>query len=138
MRISELKLGDTIPASSFTLKPDKIKDYLEAVEESSGYFTQWSQGEIAPPVACASLAMASLFKNIEFPEGAVHLSQEITLHRPVKVGQTFFCHASVIRNQVRRDLRIMTMQLEISDEGGEEVLESKTGFILSEPGSKVS
>jgi len=30
------------------------------------------------------------------------------------------------------------MQLEISDEGGEEVLESKTGFILSEPGSKVS
>ena len=133
MRISELKQGDKIPASSFTLEPNRIKDYIEAVEEASGYFTQWSQGVVAPPIACAGLAMAALFKDIELPDGAIHLSQEITLNRPVKVGQTLLCRASVIRNQVRGNLRIMTMQLKVSDEVGEEVLEGKTSLILSEP-----
>ncbi len=132
MRISELKPGDKIPTSSFTLEPNKIKDYIEAVEESSGYFTQCSQGAVTPPIACASLAMAALFKHIEVPEGAIHLSQEITLNKPIEVGQTLLCHASLIRNQVRRALRIMTIQLEVNDESGEEVLQSKTSFILSE------
>lgn len=138
MQISELKLGDRIPASSFTLEPNKLKDYIGAVEESSGHFTRWSQGVVAPPIACVSLAMASMFKGIELPEGAVHLSQEISLNRPVKIGETFLCRASVIRNQVRGNLRIMTMQLEISDEGGERVLKSETGFIISEPGNGAS
>ena len=132
MRISELKLGDKIPTSSFTVKPNKIKDYIEAVEESSGHFTQCCQGSVAPPIVCASLAMASLFKDIEFPKGAIHLSQEITLNRLVKVGQTLHCQALIIQNQMRRHLRIMTIRLEVADELGEEVLEGKTSFILSE------
>ncbi len=136
MRISELNPGDNIPDSSFTLEANGIKDYIEAVEESSGYFTQWSQGIVAPPTACAGLAMAALFKDIELPDGTIHLSQEITFNRPVKVGQTLLCRASVIRNQVRGNRRIMTMQLKVSDEVGEEVLEGKTSVILSEPGNR--
>lgn len=138
MRISELKLGDKLPVLTFTLEPNKIKDYLEAVEESSGYFTQWSQGEIAPPITCASLAVGSLFNEMEFPAGTIHLSQEITLNKPVKVGQILLCRSSLIRDQVRRNLRIMTLQLEIGNEAGEKVLEGKTTFIFSEQGDKVS
>ena len=76
--------------------------------------------------------MASLFKDIEFPDGAIHVLQEITLTRPVRVGQTLHCHGSLIQNQVRRHLRIMTIQLEVNNEIGEEVLEGKTSFILAE------
>lgn len=131
-QITEFKPGDRIAASSFTLEVNKIKDYIEAVEESSGYFTQLSPGAVAPPIVCVSLAMAVLLKNIEFPDGAIHLSQEIRLNKPVRVGQTLHCHSSLTQNQVRRHLRIMTIRLEVDDELGEEVLEGKMSFALSE------
>jgi acyl dehydratase len=113
-----------------------IDEYIEAVEESSGYFTRNYTGAIAPPLACAGLAMAALLKGIEFPEGAIHLSQEIKLNKPVRIGQTLHCHSSLIQNQVRRQLRIMTIRLEVDDENGEEVLEGKTSFILTEQRDK--
>ena len=138
MQISEFKPGDRIAALSFTLETNKIKDYIEAVEESSGYFVRSSLGTVAPPIACAGLAMAALLKDVEFPDGTIHLSQEIRLNKPVRVGQTLHCHGSLIQNQVRRHLRIMTIRLEVDDESGEEVLESKTSFILSEPRNGVS
>lgn len=138
MQITQLKPGDKIPASSFTLEPDKVEDYIEAAEESSGYFTQHAQGAVAPPVVCASLAMAALLKDIELPDGAIHLSQEITLNKPARVGQKFHCHGSLIQNQVRGSLRIMSIRLEVSDEAGEEVLEGKTSFVLSEQKNEVS
>jgi len=132
VQISEFKPGDRIAASSFTIETNTINEYIEAVEESSGYFTRISTGAVAPPIACAGLAMAASLKNIEFPEGAIHLSQEIKLNKPVRIGQTFHCHSSLIQNQVRRQLRIMTIRLEVDDENGEEVLEGKTSFILAE------
>jgi len=132
VQISELKSGDRIAASSFTLEANKINEYIEAVEESSGYFTQSSLDAVAPPLACAGLAIAALFKDVEFPDGAIHLSQEIRLNKPVRVGQTLHCHGWLMQNQVRRHLRIMTIRLEVDDETGEGVLEGKTSFILSE------
>ena len=138
VQISEFKPGDRIAASSFTLETNKIKDYIEAVEESSGYFTQSSPGAVAPPIACVSLAMAALLKDVEFPDGTIHLSQEIRLNKPVRVGQTLHCHGWLMQNQVRRHLRIMTIRLEVDDELGEEVLEGKTSFILSEQRNRVS
>ncbi len=138
MQINELKPGDKIPASSFTLEPNKIKDYIEAVEESSGYFSQWSPGVIAPPVACVSLAIAALFNNMKLPDGTVHTSQEITLNRPIKVGERLLCQASMVRNQARRRLRIMTLRLEINDEDGERVLEGETSLVITEQESGVS
>lgn len=138
VQISEFKPGDRIAASSFTLEANKINEYLEAVEESSGYFTQSSLGAVAPPIACVGLAMAALLKDVEFPDGTIHLSQEIRLNKPVRVGQTFHCHGSLMQNQVRRHLRIMTIRLEVDDELGEEVLEGKTSFILSEQRNRVS
>lgn len=138
MRISELKLRDKLPALSLTLEPDRIKDYIEAVEESSGYFTQCNPGEIAPPLACASLAIGALVNKMELPAGTIHLSQEITSSRPAKVGKTVLCHTSIIRDQVRRNLRIMTLKLEINDEAGNAVLEGKTTFVLPQQGKEVS
>jgi len=137
IQISELKPGDSIAASSFTLEANKIKDYIEAVEESSGYFTQTSLGAVAPPIACAGLAIAALFRDVEFPDGAIHLSQELRLSKPVRVGQKLHCHGSLMQNQVRKNLRIITIRLEVGDESGEEVLEGKTSFILSEQGNGV-
>jgi len=138
VQISELKPGDRIAASSFTIETNKIKDYVKAVEESSGYFTQSSLGAVVPPIVCVSLAMAALLKDVEFPDGTIHLSQEIRLNKPVRVGQTLHCQGSLMQNQVRRHLRIMTIRLEVDDELGEEVLEGKTSFILAEQRNRVS
>lgn len=137
VQINEFKPGDRIAASAFTLERNKIKDYIEAVEESSGYFAESSMGAVAPPLACAGLAMASLLKDIEFPDGAIHLSQEIVLNKPVRIGQTLHCHASLTQNQARRHLRIMTIRLEINNESGEEVIEGETSLILSEQGNRI-
>jgi acyl dehydratase len=132
VQISELKPGDSIAASPFTIETNKIKDYIKAVEESSGYFAQNSLGGVAPPIVCVSLAIAAVLKDVEFPDGTIHLSQEIRLNKPVMVGQTLHCHGSLMQNQVRKHLRIMTIRLEVDDELGEEVLEGKTSFILAE------
>ena len=138
MRISELKPGEEIPASSFTLTPDKIKDYVDAVEESSGYFTQHSHGAAVPPIACVGLAMSALLKDVEVPKGTIHLSQEIRLNRLARIGQALNCHGSLVQNQVRGHLRIITIRLEVNDEVGEEVLQGKTSLILSEQRNGVS
>ena len=132
MQISELKPGDKITTSFFTLEPERIRDYIEAVEESSGYFTEWSPGAIAPPVACVSLAVASLFTDMKLPDGTVHTSQEITFQRQVKVGEKLLCQASVVRNQVRRNLRLMNLRLEIDDETGNKVVTGETSLVINQ------
>ncbi len=138
MQITELKPGDRIPSSSFILEPDRIKDYIGAVEESSGYFTRYSHGAEAPPVACVGIALGTLLKNIDLPSGTIHLSQEIRLNKPVRIGQRYHCHGSLIQNQLRGGLRIMGIQIEVSDDTGAGVLQGKTGFVLSEQRNGVS
>lgn len=138
MQITELKPGDRIPSSSFILEPDRIKDYIGAVEESSGYFSQYSHGAEAPPVACVGMALGALLKNIDLPSGTIHLSQEIRLNKPVRIGQRYYCHGTLIQNQLRGGLRIMAIQIKVSDDTGAVVLEGKTSFVLSEKKNEVS
>ena len=78
------------------------------------------------------------YKDIELPDGTIHLSQEIKLKKPVQVGQTLRCHGSLVQNQLRGRLRIMSIGLEVNDEGGEAVLEGRTSLVISEPGEEVS
>ena len=132
VQITEFRPGDRIAASSFTIGADAINDYIEAVEESSGYFAQNSPGAVAPPLACVGLAMAASLKEVEFPEGAIHLSQEIRLSKPVRIGQTLYCRSSLMQDLRRRNMRIITIRLEVDDNNGEELIDGKTSFMLSE------
>ena len=130
MRLSELKPGDQVPALTLTLEPERIKEYLEATEETSGHFADCSPGQIVPPTAVAGLAIAALFNNLEMPAGTIHTTQEIRWHRPAQIGQTLTAHVSVTRDSQRRNLRLMAVKLAISNANGETIMEGETGFIL--------
>jgi acyl dehydratase len=130
VQITEFKPGDRITTSSFSVETDAVKEYVEAVEESSGYFTRDLPYAVAPPLACAGVAAAACLKDVEIPEGTIHLSQEIRLGRPVRIGQRLHCQSTLIRNEHRRNIHTVTVRLEVVNDNGEKVLEGSTSFIL--------
>lgn len=129
MYITELPEGKRLPASSLNLSLQKTKEFLEASEESSGFFTQTSFGDTAPNTMCASLAIASIFKDYELPPGTIHTTQDLKFHKLVKVGDNLTCHLRVTRNQKRGDLQIMNLRIDIMDEANDLIMEGETSFI---------
>ena len=83
-----------------------------------------------------SLAVATLYNNMEFPEGTIHASQQINFKKTAKIGQTLYCQASVIRNQQRRGLFMLTLQLEITDETDNKLMDGQTVLVFPENTSK--
>ena len=129
MYITELPEGERLPVSSLNVSLQKTKEFLEASEESSGFFTETSLGDTAPTTICASLAIASIFKNYELPPGTIHTAQDLKFHKLVKVGDNFTCYLRVTRNQKRGDLQIMNLNIEIMDETNDLIMEGVTSFI---------
>lgn len=129
MYITELPEGQKLPTSSFTLSLQKTREYLEAGEESSGYFTQLSTGDIAPTTICASLAIASIFNNFKLPPGTIHTTQDLKFNKTVKIGDNLICYLRITRNQKRGDLQLMNLKMEIMDETNNLVMEGETSFV---------
>jgi len=124
----QLTEGYQFPEAGYQLTPDLVAAYLGAVEDTANY----TDGDRVPPLAVAALAMASLSKSVDMPDGSIHTQQEISFHAPVHVGDQITCRSWVSHKRERGRFNLMAVDLSVVDAAGGEILTGKTSFVLPE------
>jgi len=133
LQFSQMETGHEFPPTSYILEPQLIASYLKATGEINPVF---EHGKLVPPTAVAAYSLAALAGGIEIPPGTIHTSQEIEAVGLVYVNDTITSHATVSSKKSRRDMEILTIDINVTNQNGETVLKGKTTF-LSSPQIKI-
>lgn len=117
--LAALPKGHELPASTFELSPEWVREYVAAVEDRA--IGALDEG-LVPPMAVAALAVRSLLDAAELPPGAIHLGQEMTFLRPLRVGERLSASARVASRGERQGWVLMGIDLSVQDEGSTTVM----------------
>lgn len=125
---SQLETGHAFPPASYILEPGLIDSYLKATRETNAIY---DQKNLVPPSAVAAYALAALANELEIPPGTIHTSQEIESVASVHVNDTITSHARVSNKRSRRNMEIMSIDFEVTNQNDITVLLGKTTFMSS-------
>ena len=120
----ELTPGHEFPPVHYSLDPSLIEAYVEAVGATPRAHV--------PPLAVAARAIASLGDLVALPAGTIHAAQEFEFHRLVPSGARMVCAATVARKLTRGVMRMLTLEMTISDESGVLVQKGRSTIVLPE------
>lgn len=120
----ELTVGQEFAPAEYVLDSDAVSAYVEAVGASPR--------DYVPPLAIAARAIASLSDLVVLPAGTIHASQEFEFHELVPVGARVVCNARVHKKVVRGPMRMLALELVISDENGSVVQKGLSTVVIPE------
>jgi acyl dehydratase len=123
----QLTVGFEFPAQNYTMEAGLVALYLEATRDSSELFRS---GKLIPPMAVTAYAMTSLSQAVALPSGTIHVSQELDFLKTLEIGDTITCRSKVSRKVDRGGLRLMNIDITVTNQSAEIVLTGKVGFIL--------
>lgn len=123
----QLTVGFEFPPQSYNMDADLVSLYLDATRDSSELFLS---GKLVPPMAVTAYAMNALSQAVALPSGTIHVTQELDFLKTVKVGDTIVCFSKVSRKVDRSGMRLMNIDLTVTNQSAETVLTGKVGFIL--------
>lgn len=125
---SQLEAGHQFPPAKYVLESGLIEVYLKATRETNQIYLQNS---MVPPTAVAAYAFAALANEMEIPPGTIHTQQEIESIAPVYVNDTITSHAIVASKRSRRNMEMMSIDFNVTNQTGTTVLRGKTTFMSS-------
>ena len=118
----ELTVGYEFPPVSYELSASLVAKYLEAVDSADG--------DAVPPLAVAARALVALTEWLQLPPGTIHASQEFEFFGVVPLGAAVDCQAKVARKLTRGSMRMLVLELSVSDKSGQKVQSGKATVIL--------
>jgi hypothetical protein len=120
----ELTSGHEFPPVDYVLDDDTVAAYVEAVGSEPRLHV--------PPLAVAARAIASLGGLVSLPAGTIHAAQDFEFLRLVPVGARVTCIARVLRKLTRGGVRLLTLEMNVSDESGALVQKGRSTIVLPE------
>ena len=123
----QLTVGFEFPPQSFTLDAGLVSLYLEATRDLSDLMRC---EKLVPPMAVTAFAMKALSQSVTLPSGTIHVSQELNFLKIVKIDDVITCRSKVSRKVDRGGLRLMNIDINVTNQSAEIVLTGKVGFIL--------
>lgn len=118
----ELTPGHEFPPVDYVLDAGVVAAYVEAVGASRRSYV--------PPLAVAARAIASLGGLIELLPGTIHAAQDFEFSRLVPVGSRVTCVARVQRKLSRGGMRMLTLEMNVTDEAGMPVQRGRSTIVL--------
>ncbi len=131
--LATLPKGHELPASTFELSREWVREYVAAVED--GAIGARDEG-LVPPMAVAALAVRSLLDAAELPPGAVHLGQETEFVRPVRVGERLSASARVVSRGERQGWVLMGIDMKVDGQDGEPVMKGRATLTMPAGGER--
>ncbi|MCY4448355.1 MAG: MaoC family dehydratase [Chloroflexi bacterium] len=128
MDLNTLESGYALVDREIVITSAMVGAYVRAVGDGN---TLYAEEGLAPPMAVAALVMAEAMDAVSLPAGTVHTGQELTFSRPVAMGATVRCSATVAANSVRRGTRFLTLDL-CGNLEGEAAVEGRAALALPE------
>ena len=105
--IAELTAGHEFPPVLYTLRPQDVALYLEAVGDENALYH--ADGYV-PPTALAAYVLGELFRIIDLPAGAIHSAQELSVNRPVASNEDLVFRIRLTRNATMRGMRFLSVE----------------------------
>jgi len=128
----QLEVGYELPCTKYQLKPSTINAYINVVKEDNKLYLN---NKLVPPMAIATYAMKTISDNVILPPGVIYVNGEIEFLCKVYFGNFISCYGKVSQKLDRGNIHLMTLDFNIFNQNGGEVLRGKTSFILPENGN---
>lgn len=116
--------GQELAPVEYTLDAEAVSSYVQAVGAVAR--------DYVPPLAVAARAIASLAELVELPAGTIHASQEFDFSGLVSAGTQVTCAARVHKKLSRGPMRMLTLELVISDSSGQIVQRGLSTVVIPE------
>lgn len=124
---SALAAGYEFPASEFSLEPERVAAYLDAVGSDARVF---EENGIIPPMAVAALSMLAMMDRLLLPPGTIHVNQALDFMTPARPGARLTSKSGVKRKVERGGIRMLTIKIDVEDEAGNQVLAGETSLVI--------
>lgn len=124
--LTDLQPGHRFPPVTFSLDEAGVLAYLDAVGDASAAYLELG---LAPPLAVAARALASLLDEIELPPGSIHRRQDIESSGGVAIGAELTLDASIAGRSERGEGVFTEIAFEARSDG-RTVLEGATTVIV--------
>jgi acyl dehydratase len=109
--LPSLAAGFDFPPQTLVLDPVTVSAYVRAVDDPyEGY--QGDRG-VVPPLAVLALAMRGLTDLLAHFPGVLHLTQQLTSHRPIPIGSTVTSFLTVRSRSERRGFAALTLEARV-------------------------
>jgi len=109
--LATLQGGTSLPSQAFTLDTPSVSAYLAAVGDTAPMYA--GDEPIVPPLALLALAMRGLAALIAQHPGSLHVSQRLSLHGPVRVGEAVRAHLHVRARSERRGFAVLSLEVRV-------------------------
>ena len=119
LALETLPKGHQFPPAEFDLSPEWVREYVAAVEDRA--IARLGE-DLVPPMAVAALAIRALLDAAALPPGAIHLGQELSFLRPLRVGEGLMARARVASRGERQGWALMGIEMNVQDGAGRPVM----------------
>ena len=124
---SSIVAGQELDEVHFNLDASLVRNHLSVVDDGSDLY----QGsDLVPPTAVAALGVRTLLGGLALPPGAIHVAQELAMHRTATCGQRVCCRARVAQSCQHRRGRLLVLEFTVVDDQGQPILEGRTTLIV--------
>lgn len=117
--LSDVPKGHEFREAKFQLTSGWLAEYRAAVEDG-----MTSPADV-PSLSLATLSIRALLDQATLPDGAIHVSQEMSSLHPVKPDQWVVARARVASRGERAGWVLMGIELEVEDETGTSVMNGR-------------
>lgn len=120
--LETLPKGHELPASAFDLSREWVDEYVASVEDGA---IDGLGGDLVPPMAVLALAVRALLESAALPAGAVHLGQEVSFLRPIRIGERLSASARIVSRGERAGWVLIGIELSVAGEDGSSVMSGR-------------
>jgi len=124
---ANIEPGYIISSASYTFSPADVEAYLAATEDAGDLYRDTGT---VPPMAVAALSMGAISGSIAFPDGAVHVSQQMEFCGAVKKGESVVCTSKVLSRRKRGPFNMLALGIEAKNKDDIVVYSGKTSVLL--------
>lgn len=108
-------VGHRFPDQTVHVAPDKVQQYLAAVDSESPFYHR--DNDVAPPLAIAAWVLAGLIEAIGLPPGSVHATQEFSFIEIAPLDSTVGATAEVVQATSRAGMDVIVVEIKTAHEG---------------------
>ena len=126
---AELEIGTVVSQQKYILDRKSVQKYISAVNDTSVQH-ETDASNIAPPMSIAALSLRGVVNDLKIPGGTLHIGQELSFLKPVRVGMHLECTAILSSNSVRGEFRFMVVDLNVKDDINDHVMKGKSTIML--------
>jgi 3-hydroxybutyryl-CoA dehydratase len=130
--LEQLSRGDRIAGAASDFSKDWVASYIDAVEDKA----IGKHGDLAPPMAIATLSVRALLEQVRLPEGAVHAGQGLVVGPAVQTGAGLGASAIIKSRGERSGWVLMNVAHEVLDDMYEQVLVGEALLAFPSPETK--